>query len=195
MYRNVFVMSALLFLPATVLAQEWQLSVGAQAGSESQNPDCRDPDNSCSRDWGTIVEIDRTLRPSLQLSGRFSGMNTSHRLGIENKGQVVFEYYTASIGLRMSRPGPRRTRLWAKLALGYLERVTLLKESYYLDEKQRMGGVAAIWSVGFDYDVWSQRELGIRVRFFEFAKWKHSPYAFRRAGISITKGIWSSKQD
>lgn len=191
MHRFILVLSAQLVVPATARAQQWQPSIGAQFGRVIPEALCNSASNNCAIELGLILEVDRRLGPWLQLSGRFSGRPTGHRLGSRYKGNEIVEQTTGAIGLRASKPG--RFTPWAKLSFGYAEQVALLHEGAYLSEKLRSGGAAAIWSLGLDH-AWGDGKLGVRMRLVESMKSKHHPSALRRTAIATTRTLPFSRK-
>ena len=173
-------------VPATARAQQWQASIGTRFGRVIPEALCKSASNNCAIESGLILEVDRNLGPWLQLSGRFSGLPTGHRLGSRYKGNEIVEQTTGVIGLRASKPG--RFTPWAKLSLGYVEQVTLLHEGDYLSEKLRSGSAAAIWSLGLDHAL-ADDKWGVRMRLIEFMKSKHRPSALRRTSVAITRTL------
>ena len=192
MHRSIIALCALLLSPAAAHAQQWQASIGAHFGRVIPEALCDNARNKCAVDWGLILEVDRNLGPWLQLSGRFSGLPASHKMGSSYIGNEVVEQTLGTIGLRASKPG--RFTPWAKLSLGYVEQVTFIHDGNYLHEKLRSGGPAAIWSLGLDR-AWADGKWGVRFRLVEFVKSKHNPSALRRVGIAITRMLPFSRKE
>ncbi len=186
MRRLGLLLSALILAPITTQAQKWQASFGTNVGRIIPEQLCSNASSECAVHWGEIVEVDRILIPWLQLSASFSQLNGSHKLGSRFKGKELFEQYAGAIGLRASKHG--RFSWWGSLSLGYVEQVTLLHGGDYISEKQRLSGPAAIWGLGVDHS-WAEGKWGVRVRFLEFVKWSHTPFALRRTGLAITRAL------